>query len=392
MNQLLYGAVFGGILVATIGHIGDLHLTGLGWLFPLIASALILVNRRRFNRRYFVLWLPWFVLITITGILAWDQVALQRSVILLTPVLVGAAAASLKHSDADMDRLYWWVLGMAAIVPLIIFFKLVIFEAAELTRLATESITCVAIVWVLMTHFRVTHSRFSLFAALAIITIPLVASSRGPFIAGILAFAIGLPFSGLRRAIVQPLIGAALLAVAVFAYPPILEKMFFNNATLSEVATSPELIRTSGRLDAWGILIQEIASNPFVGHGANASEVFLVSTYSEEFSHPHNDYLRLLFDYGVFGLVIFLGTLALQFRRLVCQARAARASLKTTRAYLAYSAASLFMPFLLLMSIDNILLYAAFFGGLHFLFIGIIESRARARAVTSLRPSSSEFR
>jgi len=338
----------------------------------MLVSIYIIIIRQKLPRGYFYLWLPMLLFIGITGGISRNEHAIQRSLIFITPILVGWATSSLRFEKEDISWVYRWIKVVAFFVLAIIFLKVVIFETAERGHLPGESIACVGLAWILFSYWRLTHDHLGLFVTILLLLVPFFAISRGPFVAGVLCVAFGLPFIGYWQFLLRIILLAGLLWVTVIAYQPLTEKMVYKGATLSDIFSSPGVLQTSGRLLAWEFMFNGILLRPFLGHGANASEEYLVGNTSDAFSHPHNDYLRLSYDYGIIGAVFFIGTFAVQFRRLLSKAQRTRGSV--TR-WEAYGAASLFFPFFLFMFVDNIVLYAAFFGNIHFLFIGMTESK-----------------
>jgi hypothetical protein len=129
------------------------------------------------------------------------------------------------------------------------------------------------------------------------------------------------------------------------------------------------------------ILLLEIASKPWWGHGANASEEIILKLTNGQLTHPHNDWLRFLYDYGIVGTALFLLTIIVQVRNLLKKARHSEGEIRT----FFFAAASTFLPFILIMFTDNIVLYAAFYGNLQFTIIGLAyaaEKRARLEKVS----------
>jgi O-antigen ligase len=125
----------------------------------------------------------------------------------------------------------------------------------------------------------------------------------------------------------------------------------------------------------------QIDSRPWFGHGANASEPFVLRL-TGAMTHPHNDWLRLLYDYGHVGTVTFAFCMLWQMVHLL------RTGMKTagmTR-ILFYAGASSFLVFSLFMSTDNIILYAAYFGNLQFAIIGLAYATNSAQAPSAGRP------
>jgi len=117
-----------------------------------------------------------------------------------------------------------------------------------------------------------------------------------------------------------------------------------------------------------------------VGHGANASEELILKLSEGQLTHPHNDWLRFLYDYGIVGAALFLLTVINQVRHLLKKAWNTEGELRT----FFFAAASSFLPFVLMMFTDNIVLYAAFYGNLQFTIIGLAyaaEKRARLEKV-----------
>lgn len=320
-----------------------------------------------------MLWLPWALFVVGMGLFSGDDNnALQRSLILIAPIVVGAAASSFNYGRSDVSVLYKMILWSAFILVGVVCLKVAILKSVEVTRLATEAIAAVALVWALLTALRIARDHIAQAAVVLLLLVPIFATTRGALVASVLAIPFALPFMGLRRVVMLVLLIIGVLGALLVTYAPIKEKMVYGDASMSDVLSSPEVVRTSGRLVAWELMWENIRLKPVLGHGANASEGFLVKRYSEAFAHPHNDYMRILFDYGWVGLLIFLATVGIQLRRLI---RGARTLAVPEFKFVAYSAASLFIPFLLLMSVDNIILYAAFFGNLHFLLVGVAESR-----------------
>lgn len=129
----------------------------------------------------------------------------------------------------------------------------------------------------------------------------------------------------------------------------------------------------------WELMDQEIMDKPLFGHGGNAQEDFILS-YAGFYGQPHNDWLRLLFDYGYLGASIFAFCVLLQTFHAW---KRARNTVGGTRV-LFYAGATAFLPFVLFMLTDNIILYVSFFGNLHFAILGL----AYASLKTSMKDAA----
>jgi len=153
-----------------------------------------------------------------------------------------------------------------------------------------------------------------------------------------------------------------------------------GEGTLQDIGDEKNLA-TSGRRHIAEILILEIANKPWWGHGANASEELILKLSEGQLTHPHNDWLRFLYDYGIVGTALFLLSMIFQVRHLLKKARHSHGEI---RAFFSATASS-FLPFALIMFTDNIVLYAAFYGNLQFTIMGLAyaaEKRSRLEKVS----------
>ena len=79
-------------------------------------------------------------------------------------------------------------------------------------------------------------------------------------------------------------------------------------------------INVSGRASIWRATIDSVLESPWVGQGAGSAE-HLVENRFHYIGHPHNDYLRVLHDYGIVGLGLWLLGWSRVLRQLWTQAR-----------------------------------------------------------------------
>lgn len=79
-------------------------------------------------------------------------------------------------------------------------------------------------------------------------------------------------------------------------------------------------LSVSGRGKFWSATWQSWLESPWIGHGAGSSE-YLPTKYLPQgtaaagYTHPHNDYLRLLHDYGIVGAALWVVASTLLLRR-----------------------------------------------------------------------------
>ncbi len=76
---------------------------------------------------------------------------------------------------------------------------------------------------------------------------------------------------------------------------------------------------TAGRNVAWPYVIKKIGEAPILGYGREAMQTtgiapYLLSSFGEEFPHPHNAYLQITLDNGLLGAIpiVFLYLLLLK--------------------------------------------------------------------------------
>jgi O-antigen ligase len=98
---------------------------------------------------------------------------------------------------------------------------------------------------------------------------------------------------------------AATLAVAlsaVFFYAP-LHHRFFHGDTQQVGSFS---INVTGRDALWSANWGWFKEKPLIGFGAGASDRMTEALPGRGAGHPHNDYLRILVDYGLVGFVLWM--------------------------------------------------------------------------------------
>lgn len=72
-------------------------------------------------------------------------------------------------------------------------------------------------------------------------------------------------------------------------------------------------INTSGRVGMWQVIIESWLNRPMLGYGIPGPPEMLEIP---RWSHPHNDYLRILHQFGIVGLVLFLTFLLSLIKRI----------------------------------------------------------------------------
>ena len=140
-------------------------------------------------------------------------------------------------------------------------------------------------------------------------------------------------------------------------------------------------IDSSGRFELWGLLWEKAMARPVHGYGAGSSSY--ESARAGEIAHPHNDYLRILYDYGLAGFAIFwLFYVRIWLRALFGMRRGRESEAYGVRAqvYLALSG------LLLISATDNPVIYTSHFMYLVFFLIGLLGQIEAVGRSGSLRP------
>lgn len=369
-------------VVAFIGGTSFLgyNITGIAWAAPLGFSLYTIIAVRRRVRFPVGIWLPWMVLVIVYLSAAEASNALQRSIMLLCPISVGVAVSMLRM---DVNLLQGFDRAMrllAAVLCVVVVLKTGIYVTGrlpEITGLAAEVMTATLLAtYFAASHVLVRRRDIGWWAALALI--PMIAMTRtGMAVAGLTYAATFAPLRWFRRLALIGII--AIMGAVLFNSERIQKKMFFSGqGTLADLRLNNPDFRTTGRTTMWDGMIPEVEKKPLLGHGANATEP-LVSFLTGGLVHPHNDWLRFLYDYGYVGTLIFICCLIIQVVHALARAKKSFGMERT----LFYTGASSFLVFIAFMFTDNIVLYAAFFGNLQFTMLGMAyaaHSRLRPKA------------
>jgi O-antigen ligase len=130
-------------------------------------------------------------------------------------------------------------------------------------------------------------------------------------------------------------------------------------------------VNTNGRSQLWPATWSQFEQSPWLGNGAGAAEVL---TTSLGVGHPHNDYLRLLDDYGLIGTGLWaVGVFLIVGRLIRVWIRADTAGDPEARLYL--WALLGMVALLLTMITDNVLVYLHVQGPLA-IIVGMALGRA----------------
>jgi hypothetical protein len=168
-----------------------------------------------------------------------------------------------------------------------------------------------------------------------------------------------------------------LIAIASFFTATIQENIFREGRGSIEDFFSFDytVLKTGGRLYAWPLYIENV-SNYWTGGGTSASANFGRSLFDGKWSHPHNEYIRLLFDYGIIGIILYAIPLIKMYR--VCSTREGMVSDNLSFIYRIGKIG--IIAYLLLGLTGNALVYSVWFGNLLFSTIIIAISSDKIKS------------
>jgi O-antigen ligase len=298
---------------------------------------------------------------------------------LTCPIIVGIAVSTSRIREIQSR-------GFLSIMKKFVFalFIIVIFKTGLLftgilpsvTGLAVQSITAALLCSIFAVEYSINGGK-NLFQWVIGASIPIIALTRTAITVAGMTIPLTLASLKIKKRLIFLTI-VAVLGVAFFYTERVQKKMFYSGTgTIKDLGFGNPDFFTAGRSRLWNLMMEEIREKPIWGHGANASEEFVLSVTWGTLTHPHNDWLRLLYDYGFSGTSVFAFCLVIQVVHLL---RRAKKTFGESRVLL-YAGASSFLPFVLLMFTDNIILYVAFFGNLQFTIIGLVYAALKTREI-----------
>jgi len=356
------------------------NISGWAWVLPLIISVFIIVRKPSHITFPLLVWTPWICIVVFHFINSGFSY-LQRNMMLLCPIIVGMAVSTHRIREIHLKEFLLLIR-----ISVFVLFSIVIIKTGLLisgilppvTGLAAQSITACLLCSVFAVEYSI-NRKSSLLEWVFGAAIPVIALTR----TAITVAGMTIPFTFASLKIKKRLIFltiVAIVGVTVFYTERVQKKMFYSGqGTINDIWLGNPDLFTAGRSHLWDHMKEEIKIKPVWGHGSNASEEFVLSVTWGTLTHPHNDWLRLLYDYGFVGTAVFVFCMIIQILHLLKGAK----QVPLESRVLIFAGASSFLPFVLLMFTDNIILYAAFFGNLQFTIVGLIYGARKTLRVDS---------
>jgi O-antigen ligase len=367
------------VLASAMATLGGVDIAGYkisGWLWliiSLVSSCVLLFARQRHSSLIFMTWFPFLAFVLLRTDL-FDRNEVQRFFILLTPILVALAGSSLtvKRIDIVKKSLYLLLIALATL-------SLTVYLHQQSMLLQQELFVpqgmCMTLVLIAVAG-SVDYSRGRLYGLVAVIAcwvLCLLTESRNPVLTIPIILLIFILTSRQVRIHTKLLIIVTLCLGFFFLFRTEMVQRNIFRAGHGSIADLLDLdsskLMVGGRLNAWPRFFEAIPDLWFGGGGV-ASTRFAATAFQRGWSHPHNEYLRGLFDYGIIGSLLLFGPyLWLLFK---CYFFSKKASGDVQ--WLLQVSVGGIIAFFLLGITGNVLMYVVWFGNLLFCIIGVALS------------------
>jgi O-antigen ligase len=371
------------MLTISIGSytIFNYSIKGWSWVITLLLSLVIIFQN--FNKISFpwYLWLPWVSYVCFYQLMS-NVSTLQRTALIVCPVIVGMAVSAYRYQEEQLAKFINLCRKISILIFIIVLIKsgmALTFTLPEITGLAAEVMTAILFCSIFASLYLSNKEVRNLFYWSMLAVIPVIALTRTAIIVAASTIHLSMVEIKFSKRIIMLIITCSLVLI-LFSTDRVQKKMFFSGeGEMSDIFT--DNFRTSGRYNIWEWMKIEIENKPYFGHGTDASGKF-VKVLTGGLEHPHNDWLRLAFDYGYVGTCIFILTIILQIYHLFRSSKLATFNSKI----LLFASASSFVSMAMMMYTDNIILYAAFFGNMQFTIMGLAYAADRDNSINSNVP------
>ena len=384
MNRFMVFIIAMAIIPWFVGgyQIFGFNVTGWTWVVPLALSSLICLGNFGRIAFPFRFWMPWVGLLSLYWLLGrYNPNATQSLLQTLSPVIVGGAASIFRPDKNQMEAVVNWVTRLTWIAwfVLLIRYPMILTGLLPGYGFMIGQMIGLLLLGACYSAFYACGSLRHLYYYLGMIAITLISLTRGPIIAMLSCLPLTPAPLRMKKRIVLCLC-IAVCAIILFNTDRIQKRMFFSGSgELSDLYWgNPDLV-TSGRSFMWEVLWDGAKASPWFGNGWNSHRVALISAGCPMYL-PHNDWLKLTYDMGFIGAGVYMGIMVWQILALIKIARNANGAHRM----LTFGAATAFIPYMLIMLTDNVVLYVQFFGNLHFALIGIVYSAIKYGRVAEL--------
>ena len=305
--------------------VAGFNYTGLLWMSTLAVGCLLWLIQKGMNpecRSYFPI-APWMIWLTVIGAsLTWAdgpgipeiRDAAQQGM----PVLTGILAGLFVRTPGRLKQL---VNGFYYSVPILWGFSLLWFFTDLDQDIRTDvfvekrwlAMTAVLISGLYLTGTKTQPLR-GWIGWLSCLGVTGVTGSRtASLIILILPIINPLDRNLLRKAAVLSVMSLA--ALGVFLTPIFQERFFQGDSAGGVDKIAKGEFDSAGRFDAWPQILEKAWERPYFGHGVGTVQHYVPEVWNNV-AAPHNDFLRIGYEEGLFGLAVFLSLVLWQFWNL----------------------------------------------------------------------------
>lgn len=348
------------------------RICGWSWVLSLFVACLFLFFIKG-NRISFpiILWIPFFLYLAIMSDIN-QRDDIYRLLIFLCPVFVGISASRLYLYNYKKLRIY----NIRSLGGLLIVYIIAVLISGnrfptDIYAIAGPPMTAALLLIIALEDHLLERWKLYLISLVCFIYC-IVVEARMPIIIIPTLFILRLKFASFSRRLFI-LVGLFLIAYYLFYTDAVQANLFRGGSgtILDLLSFDTSLLKTGGRLYAWPIYWNEILNSPFFGHGSTFSVDF--GTYSfGGWSHPHNEYIRILFDYGFVGAFLFI--VPILYLCYLCFIGVRNSLSEGTKWLCSIGLWGLISMFLLGIT-GNVLMYVAWYGNLLFAIIGFALAR-----------------
>lgn len=372
MNRFILMIIAAAMIPWLVGgyEIFGFNITGWAWVIPLFISGLICLKNIRLITFPLRLWIFWIIMMLVYWLFGRNNLdALQSLFQMLSPIVIGCAASTYRSDNWQLENIIHWLTRFAifAWVILIIRMPLILTGVLPGHGFMTAEMIGLLLLGACYASFYACGSHRHLYYYLSMLLITLISLTRGPITAMLSCMPLTLAPFGMRKRLVL-IMSVIIFTLVIFTTDRIQERMFQSGSgAITDLSLDNPDFKTSGRSLMWEILWRGAEKEPFFGNGWNSHREVLLRAGFPTYA-PHNDWLKLWHDTGATGIGLYAITMFLQIFFLVRLARWSTGA----HQMLSYGAATAFIPYMLIMFTDNVVLYVQFLGNLHFALIGIV--------------------
>lgn len=357
------GALLSSLRLSVSGH----NLTGWSWCVQVALALIVLLQKKKRIHFPIILWLPWLVILTVRC--NWlDPTSIQRTLQMIAPIVVGCAASVLLASQGHiLGVMNLWFTIILIVVGME-------FGLAQIGVVPWEGLVIPAgsmSLCLVGCYFIAPPSRNTVLGCvmwLAAVSACALGGMRVVVAATLMVFPMMIERLGpVRR---TAAFCAFLFACAIAL---VMTDGFRGKVDLSQLCNSQhplrlEWIHMSGRDRIWPAVWEHTAQSPIIGHGGGSIVSFMSNNIRYGHAgHPHNEFLRVMHDYGCIGLLCLVLPLL-----WVLHAAAVVSRYGTTSEFrkVGVTAWRGILALFIISMTDNPLTYAAFFMNPLFCIIG----------------------